>query len=210
MSRLRVAAFGGLARRIRRRPRPGPGPSARTGRRSALPQWFFPTRTFKRMHDGEDGTTAWTTTPRRKASTMSAPGSWGATCSGRCAGPGPMRAGAAGGARSRPITSPPSSSPTTPAAARMAGGTIFHFVTGGIDDALARAREAAAGRDVRIGGGAATIRQYLKAGLIDELRLAIVPVLMGKGEKPVRRARPGRARLSGRQPRRVGSGRRMW
>lgn len=64
----------------------------------------------------------------------------------------------------------------------MAGGTSFHFVTGGIHEALDRAREAAAGKDVRIGGGAATIRQYLREGLIDELHLAIAPVLLGRGE----------------------------
>jgi len=64
----------------------------------------------------------------------------------------------------------------------MAGGTVFHFVTDGIDAALARATEAAAGRDVRLGGGVATIRQYLRARLIDEMHLAISPVLLGRGE----------------------------
>jgi dihydrofolate reductase len=55
----------------------------------------------------------------------------------------------------------------------MEGGKIFHFITGGIHEALERAREAAAGKDVRIGGGADTIRQYLREGLIDELHIAI-------------------------------------
>lgn len=64
----------------------------------------------------------------------------------------------------------------------MAGGTTFHFVTGGIHEALERAKAAAAGKDVRIGGGAATIRQYLSAALIDELHLVISPVLLGRGE----------------------------
>jgi dihydrofolate reductase len=64
----------------------------------------------------------------------------------------------------------------------MEGGTTFHFVTDGIHAALEGAKEAAQGRDVRIGGGAATIRQYLSAGLIDELHLAISPVLLGRGE----------------------------
>lgn len=64
----------------------------------------------------------------------------------------------------------------------MAGGTTFHFVTGGIHDALTRAREAAGGLDVRVGGGVATVRQYLQAGLIDELHLAISPVVLGGGE----------------------------
>ncbi len=64
----------------------------------------------------------------------------------------------------------------------MAGGTTFHFVTAGIEDALIRAKESANGQDVRIGGGVATIRQYLRAGLIDEMHLAIAPVLLGSGE----------------------------
>ena len=64
----------------------------------------------------------------------------------------------------------------------MEGGTVFHFVTDGIEAALGRAREAANGKDVRIGGGAATIRQYLQAGLVDEMHLAIAPVLLGRGE----------------------------
>ncbi len=64
----------------------------------------------------------------------------------------------------------------------MEGGTVFHFVTGGIREALDRARTAAAGKDVRIGGGPATIRQYLREGLIDELHIAIAPVLLGRGE----------------------------
>lgn len=65
----------------------------------------------------------------------------------------------------------------------MAGGTSFHFVTGGIHEALDRAREAAQGLDVRIGGGVATIQQYLRAGLVDELHIAIAPVLLGQGER---------------------------
>jgi dihydrofolate reductase len=64
----------------------------------------------------------------------------------------------------------------------MAGGTTFHFVTGGIEEALQRATEAAGGKDVRVGGGAATIRQYLQARLIDEMHLAVSPVLLGSGE----------------------------
>ena len=64
----------------------------------------------------------------------------------------------------------------------MAGGTVFHFVTEGIHAALAQARAAAGGRDVRIGGGASAIRQYLRAALIDELHLVMSPVLLGAGE----------------------------
>jgi dihydrofolate reductase len=64
----------------------------------------------------------------------------------------------------------------------MDGGTTFHFVTGGIEEALRRARDAAGGADVRLGGGVATIRQYLRAQLCDELHVAISPVLLGSGE----------------------------
>lgn len=64
----------------------------------------------------------------------------------------------------------------------MKGGTTFHFVTDGIDAALKRARASARDKDVRIGGGAQTIREYLKAGLIDEMHIAVSPVLLGKGE----------------------------
>jgi dihydrofolate reductase len=64
----------------------------------------------------------------------------------------------------------------------MQGGTVFHFVTDGIETALARARLAAAGKDIRLGGGAQTIRQYLAAGLVDEMHLAMAPVLLGRGE----------------------------
>jgi dihydrofolate reductase len=66
---------------------------------------------------------------------------------------------------------------------QMEGGTTFHFVTGGIHEALDRALKAAGGKDVRIGGGANTIQQYLRAGLIDEIHVAIAPVLLGRGER---------------------------
>ena len=64
----------------------------------------------------------------------------------------------------------------------MEGGTVFHFVTGGIHDALEQASAAAGDKDVRLGGGAATIRAYLQAGLVDEMHFAIAPVLLGSGE----------------------------
>jgi dihydrofolate reductase len=65
----------------------------------------------------------------------------------------------------------------------MQGNTTFHFVTGGIHDALDQARRAANGKDVRIGGGPHTIQQYLRAGLIDEIHIAIAPVLLDEGER---------------------------
>ena len=65
----------------------------------------------------------------------------------------------------------------------MKGGTTFHFVTDGIEAALDRAFAAAGGRDVRVGGGAATVRAYLRAGLIDEMHIPVVPILLGGGER---------------------------
>ena len=65
----------------------------------------------------------------------------------------------------------------------MDGGTTFYFVTGGIQDALEQAKAAARDLDVKIGGGASTVRQYLTAGLVDEIHLAVAPVLLGQGEQ---------------------------
>ena len=65
----------------------------------------------------------------------------------------------------------------------MKGGTTFHFVTDGIESALAKAFEAAGGQDVRLGGGASVVRQYVAAGLLDEMHVPIVPTLLGGGEK---------------------------
>jgi len=64
----------------------------------------------------------------------------------------------------------------------MEGGTVFHFVTNGIESALRQAREAAKGMDVRIGGGVSTVRQYLEARLIDDMHLGVSPIFLGKGE----------------------------
>jgi dihydrofolate reductase len=64
----------------------------------------------------------------------------------------------------------------------MNGGTTFHFVTDGIHAALKRAIEAANGKDIRLGGGVVTIRQYLRAGLVDEMHIAISPIILGSGE----------------------------
>ena len=64
----------------------------------------------------------------------------------------------------------------------MEGGTTFHFVTSGIEEALRLAKQAAGNKDVKIGGGVSTVRQYLEAGLIDSLRLALAPAVLGQGE----------------------------
>jgi dihydrofolate reductase len=65
----------------------------------------------------------------------------------------------------------------------MEGGTVFHFVTGGLEEALEAAYQAADGQDVRLAGGASTIQQYLRAGLVDEMHLAYAPILLGSGER---------------------------
>jgi dihydrofolate reductase len=65
----------------------------------------------------------------------------------------------------------------------MQGGTTFHFVTDGIEAALERATAAAAGRDISLGGGASTVRQFLRAGLVDEIAIHVTPVLLGHGER---------------------------
>jgi dihydrofolate reductase len=67
----------------------------------------------------------------------------------------------------------------------MDGGTTFHFVADGIEAALDRAFNAAGGQDVRLGGGASTIQQYMRAGLLEEMHLAVVPILLGGGERPL-------------------------
>jgi dihydrofolate reductase len=73
----------------------------------------------------------------------------------------------------------------------MAGGTTFHFVTGGIGEALERARDAAGERNVAVAGGASTVNQFLTAGLLDELRLHVAPVLLGSGERLFEGLPPG-------------------
>lgn len=75
------------------------------------------------------------------------------------------------------------------------GGTTFHFVTDGVEAALEQAKEAAAGKDVRLGGGAEVAQQYLKAGLIDELQLNLVPILLGGGERLFDNLAPDDAQL---------------
>jgi dihydrofolate reductase len=64
----------------------------------------------------------------------------------------------------------------------MLGDTTFHFVTEGVEAALARAREVARGKDIKIGGGVATVRQFVRAGHVDEIHLAVAPVVLGQGE----------------------------
>jgi dihydrofolate reductase len=151
---------------------------------TALHQWLFGTRTFQRMVGGEGGG-AVGTDDHFAARGFENVGAWilGRNMFAASRGPWPDD-----GWKGWWGADPPYHAPVfvlthhaRPPIA-MEGGTTFHFVTDGIDAALARATEAAGGQDVRIGGGVATIRQYLRAGLIDEIHLAISPVLLGSGE----------------------------
>lgn len=148
-----------------------------------LHRWFFPTRTFQRMLGKEDGKTGVDNDFAERG--LKNIGAWilgrNMFAPFRGAWPDDQWKGWWG-------DEPPYHTPVfilthhPRPSIEMAGGTTFHFVTEGADVALRRAREAAKGRDVRIGGGPATIRQYLQAGLVDEMHLAISPVLLGRGE----------------------------
>ena len=153
----------------------------------ALHGWAFETRSFKRMHGGMHGDEGGSTGVDEDfaAASFANLGAWilGRNMFGPVRGPWPDDAWRGWWGANPPYHVPVFVLTQHPRAAiEMEGGTTFHFVTGGIYAALDRAREAAAGRDVRIGGGVATVRQYLNAGLIDEMHLAISPVLLGRGE----------------------------
>jgi len=150
-----------------------------------LMEWVFPTRTFRQMHGGggDGGTTG--ADDDFAVRGFANVGAWilGRNMFGPVRGPWPDDAWKGWWG-----TNPPYHVPVfvlthhARAPITMEGGTTFHFVTSGIHAALSLAREAAQGRDVRIGGGVATVRQYLLAGLIDELHLVQSPVLLGAGE----------------------------
>ena len=149
-----------------------------------LHQWLIPTRTFQRALFGQDGGSTGVDDDFAARGFRNV-GAWilGRNMFGPVRGPWPddQWKGWWG-------DSPPYHVPVfvlthhARAPIEMAGGTTFHFVTGGIHEALDRARAAAGGQDVRIGGGPATVRQYLRESLIDELHIAISPVLLGRGE----------------------------
>jgi dihydrofolate reductase len=145
--------------------------------------WCFHTRTWQRMHGGPDGDTG--VDDEMSASGFQGIGAWilGRNMFGPVRGPWPDDSWK-GWWGDEPPYHVPSFVLTHHARAPvpMKGGTVFHFVTGGIHEALRLAKEAAGDRDVRLGGGVATVRQYLTAGLIDEMHLAISPVLLGSGE----------------------------
>lgn len=149
-----------------------------------LHQWFFATRTFQQMHGGGDGGTKGVD-DEFAARGFDNVGAWilGRNMFGPVRGPWPDESWKGWWGDNPPYHVPVFVLTQYPRAPiTMEGGTVFHFVTDGIEAALARANEAAGGLDVRLGGGVATIRQYLEAGLIDEMHLVISPVLLGAGE----------------------------
>jgi len=152
-----------------------------------LMEWFFHTRVWRRMHGHEDGETGIDNQVAELG--FQGVGAWilGRNMFGPVRGPWPDDSWKGWWGDEPPYHTPVfvlTHHPRPPL--KMAGGTEFHFVNGGIDTALSQAKAAAADRDVRIGGGVATIRQYLSAGLIDELHLAIRPVVLGSGEHLLR------------------------
>src|ERR1700686_1064762 len=149
----------------------------------ALHQWAFATRTFCGMHGREGGTTGIDDDFARRG--FENIGAWiiGRNMFGPVRGPWPDDTWKGWWGDKPPYHTPVFVLTNHPRASiTMSGGTPFHFVTDGIHAALERAVDAANGQDIRLGGGVATIRQYLCAGLIDEMHLAISPVLLGSGE----------------------------
>jgi dihydrofolate reductase len=148
-----------------------------------LHEWFFPTRAFQKMIGKEDGATGIDNDFADRG--FDGIGAWimGRNMFGPVRGPWPDDQWKGWWGENPPYHTQAFVLTHYPRASiEMEGGTTFHFVTDGIHAALERAREAAGGRDVRVGGGAATIRQYLQAGLVDELHLAVSPVILGSGE----------------------------
>jgi dihydrofolate reductase len=148
-----------------------------------LMEWFFPTHTFRKMHGMDGGETGIDDGIAKQG--FERVGAWvlGRNMFGPVRGPWPDESWKGWWGDEPPYHTPVfvlTHHPRPPL--KMAGGTEFRFVTEGTHAALEQATAAAGGRDVRIGGGVATVRQYLKAGLIDELHLAIRPVLLGSGE----------------------------
>ncbi|MCB8959933.1 MAG: dihydrofolate reductase family protein [Ardenticatenales bacterium] len=150
---------------------------------SDLHQWAMPTATFQQMFGNEGGTTGIDNDFAVRG--FDNLGAWilGRNMFGPVRGPWPDESWRGWWGEEPPYHVPVfvlTHHAREPLA--MAGDTTFYFVTEGIEAALAQAREAAGERDIRLGGGVATIRQYLQAGLIDELHLAVSPVLLGRGE----------------------------
>jgi dihydrofolate reductase len=149
----------------------------------SLHAWVFPTRTFQRTVLGRDGGTTGIDDDFA-ARGFENVGAWilGRNMFGPVRGPWPDEEWRGWWGAEPPYHVPVFVLTHHPRPSFALGDTTFHFVTGGIQEALERARAAAGGKDVRIGGGPHTIRQYLRARLIDELHLAVAPALLGGGE----------------------------
>jgi dihydrofolate reductase len=148
-----------------------------------LHEWVFPTRTFRKMFGQDDGATG--VDDDFAARGFAGIGAWilGRNMFAPSRGDWPDDNWKGWWGDSPPYHCPVFVLTKHPhASIAMEGGTTFHFVTDGIHAALKRATQAANGGDVRVGGGAATIRQYLQASLIDEMHVAVSPVLLGSGE----------------------------
>jgi dihydrofolate reductase len=149
----------------------------------ALHKWFYPTRTFQGMFGGQDGTTGVDDDYARRG--MENIGAWiiGRNMFGPIRGDWPDDAWKGWWGDNPPYHVPVFVLTHHPRKSiQMAGGTTFHFVTEGIEEALRRAKEAAGSKDVRVGGGVETVRQYVRAQLVDEIHLVISPVFLGSGE----------------------------
>src|SRR5262245_13763879 len=151
---------------------------------TALHGWAFQTRTFQRVLFGRAGSTG--IDDDFAARGFRNVGAWimGRNTFGPVRGPWPDDSWRGWWGNDPPYHCPVFVLTHHPRASiEMQGDTVFHFVTDGVHEALRRARAEAGAKDVRLGGGVATIQQYLREGLIDEMHLAISPVLLGSGER---------------------------
>lgn len=148
-----------------------------------LMEWFFPTRVFQKMYGKGEGETGVDNQMAEQG--FENLGAWilGRNMFGPVRGPWPDESWKGWWGEEPPYHCPVfvlTHHARKPL--KMKGGTEFFFVTEGIQSALEQARKAAGGKDIRVGGGASTVRQYLQARLLDELHLAVRPVLLGQGE----------------------------
>ena len=182
MSKVRVAGFGLSIDGFSAGPRQSLDDPLGVGGPSLM-EWAFPTRTFQQMHGGGGGETGIDDDFAKRG--FANVGAWilGRNMFGPVRGPWPDDEWKGWWGDEPPYHVPVFVlTHHARASIEMRGGTTFHFVTDGIHAALDAAKKAAGDRDVRIGGGPATVRQYLRAGLVDELHLALSPTLLGEGE----------------------------